>query len=180
MNFLQDSHKYRIGYGCCTELTKVSGTQDVVPVPWVLIHGRKEHRNIGSDVHFYRTHRSVGYGYECLTQLTEVGYMDVQNSQNYRIGYYISYPYPYSHPGISTRVYPYPRTFPSVYRTHRSFSPFTTAPTPRSLCLFLWCVLTLLLGTERPPRLCGSWRWLSRISCIARRSCSSGRCRLLL
>ena len=59
---------------------------------------------------------SVGFVYSAceyasLTELTGVtgtGMGVVQNSQKFRVGTRMSYPYPYPHAGIFTRAYPYP------------------------------------------------------------------------
>ena len=61
-----------------------------------------------------RTHRSSGYGYGSLTELTEVlgtsyGMEVLRNSQKFWVlGIRMLYPYPYPHPSIFKRVYPYP------------------------------------------------------------------------
>ena len=49
-----------------------AGTKNAVPVPRVSWHGA------------YRTHRRFGYGYECLTELTDVPGTGMKVSQNFQ------------------------------------------------------------------------------------------------
>ena len=62
------------GYGCCTKLTKVSGTgmdacTRTCTRPLVFQQGRTRYQGILPRA--YRTYQSVGYGYECRTELTK-------------------------------------------------------------------------------------------------------------
>ena len=52
-----------------------------------------------------------GYGHGSLIYVAEVpgtGIEVLQNSQKFRVDTRMWHPYPYPHPGMFTRVYPYP------------------------------------------------------------------------
>ena len=62
-----------------------------------------------------------GQGYGSLPELEEVPGMGMdvlQNSQKFRVGTRMLYPYPY--PGIFTRAYPYPGYCATGVQTYRS------------------------------------------------------------
>ena len=69
------------------------------------------------------TYRNSGYGYGSLTDLTEVpgmGMEVLQNSQNFRVGIRMLYPYLYPHLVIFKRDTRIPGIVPRAYRTCRS------------------------------------------------------------
>ena len=132
----------------------------------------------------------------------------VQNSQKYRVGFTCG-TRTRTRTGVFLRGYTRtPGISPWVNKAHSSSGYGCGSRTKRTqVCITRYSYTTRLKGaqkkknfnqcpdvlvmrvdvaavaafvcTERPPCFCGSSRWLSTSTGVARRSCLSGRCRLL-
>ena len=126
MGVLQNFQKFRVRVWKCYRISRSSGccgtgiqnsqkfrasAKHDVPVPRVLWHGS------------YRTRRSSGYGYESLTELSEVpgtGMKVLQNFEKFRVLWHGRTELP-EVPSRYTHVVPVPRVFVVLaYRTCRS------------------------------------------------------------
>ena len=108
----RNCRSFGYGYGSVTELTEVPGIvarayithrfsgqvqKNVVPVPRVLWHGAYRTHRSSSGYERQQTHRSSRYGYESLTELTEVPGIVARayrTHNKFRAGINTLYPYP--------------------------------------------------------------------------------------
>ena len=99
--FLRNPQKFRVSCGCCTQTKKASGSDMMYCT-----------HTPGTGLNFDRHHKSLGYRYCFITELTEVlrhCMGAVRHRQKFQVGCNMRYPYP--HPHRSTRAIPVPRVF---------------------------------------------------------------------